>query len=142
MIVARLIAPASKLATARMLDPLTAASSLGEVLGLGPVDEDEFFFGSTGRGAPAGGRDGARPQAPRDGIVLYDFVSYWRGAAANRRSAATTVTQECHCRSSTSCCGIRPPGGAEYSRRLRLSIPHAFRHAFDKSCFMFRRCSL
>jgi len=29
MIVARLIAPASKLATARMLDPLTASSSLG-----------------------------------------------------------------------------------------------------------------
>ena len=35
MIVARLIAPASKLATARMLDPATAASSLGDVLGLG-----------------------------------------------------------------------------------------------------------
>ncbi|MBO0717891.1 MAG: IS1634 family transposase [Rhizobiales bacterium] len=43
MIAARLIAPASKLATARMLDPLTAASSLGEVLGLGPVDEDELY---------------------------------------------------------------------------------------------------
>ena len=43
MIVARLIAPASKLATARMLDPLTASSSLGEVLGLGPVDEDELY---------------------------------------------------------------------------------------------------
>jgi hypothetical protein len=33
MIVARLIAPASKLATARMLDPATAASSLGDILG-------------------------------------------------------------------------------------------------------------
>jgi len=43
MIVARLIAPASKLATARMLDPATAASSLGEVLGLGAVDEDELY---------------------------------------------------------------------------------------------------
>jgi hypothetical protein len=43
MIASRLIAPASKLATARMLDPLTAASSLGEVLGLGPVDEDELY---------------------------------------------------------------------------------------------------
>jgi hypothetical protein len=43
MIVARLIASASKLATARMLDPLTAASSLGAVLGLGPVDEDELY---------------------------------------------------------------------------------------------------
>jgi hypothetical protein len=43
MIVMRLLAPASKLATARMLAPLTAASSLGEVMGLGPVDEDELY---------------------------------------------------------------------------------------------------
>ena len=48
MIVARLIAPASKLATARMLDPLTAASSLGAVLGLGPVDEDELYVALDG----------------------------------------------------------------------------------------------
>jgi hypothetical protein len=39
----RLIAPASKLATARMLDPATAASSLGDILGLGAVDEDELY---------------------------------------------------------------------------------------------------
>ena len=43
MIVARLIAPASKLATAKALDPATAASSLGGVLGLGEVDEDELY---------------------------------------------------------------------------------------------------
>lgn len=43
MIVARLIAPASKLATARALDPATAAHSLGAVLGLGAVDEDELY---------------------------------------------------------------------------------------------------
>ena len=43
MVVSRLIAPASKLATARGLDPATAISSLGEVLGLGPVDEDELY---------------------------------------------------------------------------------------------------
>ena len=43
MIVARLIAPVSKLATARALDPATAASSLGAVLGLGEVDEDELY---------------------------------------------------------------------------------------------------
>jgi hypothetical protein len=40
---ARLIAPLSKLATAKTLDPITAASSLGEMLGLGPVDEDELY---------------------------------------------------------------------------------------------------
>src|SRR5512134_759866 len=33
----------SKLATGKALDPATAASSLGEVLGLGPVDEDELY---------------------------------------------------------------------------------------------------
>jgi transposase len=43
MIVARLIAPLSKLATAKTLDPITAACSLGEVLDLGPVDEDELY---------------------------------------------------------------------------------------------------
>jgi hypothetical protein len=43
MIVARLMAPVSKLATARALDPATAVSSLGMVLGLGEVDEDELY---------------------------------------------------------------------------------------------------
>lgn len=43
MIVSRIIAPASKLATAKGLDPATASSTLGEVLGLGPVDEDELY---------------------------------------------------------------------------------------------------
>ena len=43
MIVARLIAPASKLATARALSLATAASSLAPVLGLGAVDADELY---------------------------------------------------------------------------------------------------
>jgi hypothetical protein len=43
MIVSRVIAPASKLATAKALDPATAASSLGAELGLGEVDEDELY---------------------------------------------------------------------------------------------------
>ncbi len=43
LIVARVLEPASKLATARMLDPATAASSLAPVLGLGPVDADELY---------------------------------------------------------------------------------------------------
>src|SRR5437870_10616397 len=37
LIVARLLEPAAKLATARMLDPATASHSLGELLGLGKV---------------------------------------------------------------------------------------------------------
>src|SRR5208283_1155578 len=41
MIVARIVEPAVKLATARQLSEATAAHSLGAVLGLGEVDEDE-----------------------------------------------------------------------------------------------------
>jgi hypothetical protein len=43
MMVARLIDPASKLATARGLDDETATCSLGQVLGLGAVDEQELY---------------------------------------------------------------------------------------------------
>ena len=43
LLVGRIIDPASKLATARALSPATAASSLGELLGLGEVDEDELY---------------------------------------------------------------------------------------------------
>ena len=43
MMVARLIDPASKLATARGLDDDTATCSLGQVLGLGAVDEQELY---------------------------------------------------------------------------------------------------
>ena len=42
-VVARIIDPASKLATARALDPETASTSLGAVLGLGPVTGNEML---------------------------------------------------------------------------------------------------
>jgi hypothetical protein len=77
MVVARLIAPASKLATARMLNPQSAAASLGEVLGLGDVDEDELY----GALDWLGERQGAIEQALarkhlREGtLVLYDVSS-------------------------------------------------------------------
>src|SRR5271165_5571108 len=43
LVVGRIVDPASKLAAARALSPATAASSLGELLGLGDVDEDELY---------------------------------------------------------------------------------------------------
>jgi hypothetical protein len=43
LIVNRVIAPASKLATVRALNPQTAASSLGERLGLGEVGDSEIY---------------------------------------------------------------------------------------------------
>jgi Transposase DDE domain len=77
MIVARLIAPASKLATARMLDPLTAASSLGDVLGLGPVDEDELYVALDwlGERQEAIEKALARKHLREGTLVLYDVSS-------------------------------------------------------------------
>ena len=43
LIVARLLEPAAKLATARMLDPATASHSLGDMLGLGSVSAGEVY---------------------------------------------------------------------------------------------------
>ena len=77
MIVARLIAPASKLATARMLDPLTASSSLGGVLGLGPVDEDELYVALDwlGERQEAIEKALARKHLHDGTLVLYDVSS-------------------------------------------------------------------
>ena len=77
MIVTRLIAPASKLATARMLDPLTAASSLGDVLGLGPVDEDELYIALDwlGERQEAIEKALARKHLREGTLVLYDVSS-------------------------------------------------------------------
>lgn len=43
LLVGRILDPVSKLAAARTLSPATATSSLGAVLGLGEVDEDELY---------------------------------------------------------------------------------------------------
>jgi hypothetical protein len=77
MIVARLIAPASKLATARMLDPLTAAFSLSEVLGLGAVDEDELYVALDwlGERQEAVEKALARKHLREGTLVLYDVSS-------------------------------------------------------------------
>ena len=77
MIVVRLIAPASKLATARMLDPLTASSSLGEVIGLGSVDEDELYVALDwlGERQEAIEKALARKHLHDGTLVLYDVSS-------------------------------------------------------------------
>jgi hypothetical protein len=79
MIVARLIAPASKLATAKALSLATAAASLAPVLGLGEVEADELYAAL----------DWLLEQQPtieaalakrhlKDGtLVLYDVSSSW-----------------------------------------------------------------
>jgi transposase len=82
MIVARLIDPASKLATARGLDDETASTSLGQVLDLGEVDERELYatldwlVGQQGRIE----KSLARRHLHDGTLVLYDVTSsYFEG---------------------------------------------------------------
>jgi Transposase DDE domain len=77
MIVARVIEPAAKLATARQLSEATAAHSLGAVLELGAVDEDELYaaLDLLGEAQPKIETALAKRHL-RDGcLVLYDLTS-------------------------------------------------------------------
>jgi hypothetical protein len=77
MIVARIIEPAPKLATARQLSEATAAHSLGAVLGLGEVDEDELYAALDLLGRSQAGVEKVLAQRHlEDGVlVLYDVTS-------------------------------------------------------------------
>ena len=77
LIVARLLEPAAKLATARMLDPATASHSLGEMLGLGRVAAKEVYaaldwLGREQRFIEAGL---ARRHLKDGALLLYDVTS-------------------------------------------------------------------
>ncbi len=77
LIVSRILAPTSKLATAKALAPATAASSLGAVLGLGEVAEDELYAALDGLLArqPAIETALARRHLRGGTLVLYDVSS-------------------------------------------------------------------
>ena len=77
MIVARIVEPAAKLATARGLSEATAAHSLGAVLGLGEVDEDELYAALDLLGRNQASVEKALGQRHlKDGVlVLYDVTS-------------------------------------------------------------------
>src|SRR5438552_8906855 len=95
LIVARLLEPAAKLATARMLDPATASHSLGEMLGLGKVAAKEVYgaLDWLGREQPFIEAKLARRHLQDGALLLYDVTStYLEGAAANWRSMATAAT--------------------------------------------------
>src|SRR2546430_15111008 len=103
LIVARLLEPAAKLATARMLDPATAAHSLGEMLGLGKVAAKEVYAALDwlGREQPVIGAQLARPHLQDGALLLYDVTptpafagagSISKDAAANWRGMATAAT--------------------------------------------------
>src|ERR1700678_587624 len=77
LLVGRILDPASKLAAARALSPATAASSLGEVLGLGEVDEDELYTALDWllERQPAIEATLAKRHLPNGTLVLYDVSS-------------------------------------------------------------------
>jgi transposase len=77
MIVARIIEPAAKLATARGLSEATAAHSLGAALDLGEVDEDELYAALDLLGRSQAGVEKVLAERHlKDGVlVLYDVTS-------------------------------------------------------------------
>jgi transposase len=77
LIAARVVEPAAKLATARQLSEATASHSLGAVLGLGEVDEDELYRALDLLGAAqlAIEKALARRHLQDGTLVLYDVTS-------------------------------------------------------------------
>jgi Transposase DDE domain len=79
MLVARVLAPASKLATHRMLHDDTATCSLGRVLGVGQCAADELYraLDWLHQAQPAIERRLARAHLGGSTLVLYDLTSTW-----------------------------------------------------------------
>jgi hypothetical protein len=77
LIVARLLEPAAKLATARALDPATASHSLGAVLGLGRVGAKEIYAALDWLGRQQSRIETAlaRRHLAEGTLVLYDLTS-------------------------------------------------------------------
>ena len=77
LIVARLLEPAAKLATARMLDPATASHSLGEMLGLGKVAAKEVYAALDWLGSEQPFIEArlARRHLKGGALLLYDVTS-------------------------------------------------------------------
>ena len=79
MLVARVVTPASKLATHRLLHDETASSSLGRVLGVGQCSADELYraLDWLHEAQPAIERRLARQHLSGSTLVLYDLTSTW-----------------------------------------------------------------
>ncbi len=77
LIVARLLDPAAKLATARMLDSETASHSLGEITGLGDVTAREIYTTLDWLGSEQSFIENqlARRHLKNGALVLYDVTS-------------------------------------------------------------------
>jgi hypothetical protein len=79
MVVARVVSPASKLATHRMLHDDTATHSLGRVLGVGQVPPEQLYgaLDWLHQAQPAIEQRLARQHLAGDTLVLYDLTSTW-----------------------------------------------------------------
>ena len=79
MLVARVLEPASKLATHRMLHDDTATTSLGRVLGVGQCSVDDLYraLDWLHEAQPAIERRLARQHLAGSTLVLYDLTSTW-----------------------------------------------------------------
>jgi Transposase DDE domain len=104
LLVSRILDPASKLATARALSPDTATSSLGEMLRLGAVDEDELYIALDWllERQPAIETTLARRHLNSGTLVLYDVSSSYmegrccplakRGYSRDRKKGTLQIT--------------------------------------------------
>src|SRR3954467_5067638 len=125
MVAARPTDPTSKLATAKALSPETASSSLGAIMGLGEVDEDELYTALDWLPS-AGGRARRRPPgatctAARSCSTTSPRAT-WRAAAASSPAGATIATASgASCRSSTVCCAR--PTAARWPWRCSRATP-------------------
>lgn len=126
LIVARLIDPAAKLATARALDATTAIHSLGATLGLGAVTAKEVYAALDwlGRAQPAIEKALARRHLEDGCLVLYDLTSSYlegRCCALARFGYSPATVGATSRRSSSGCCA--PPTAARSRSRCSKAIP-------------------
>jgi hypothetical protein len=107
LVVGRIIDPASKLAAARALSPATATSSLGEMLGLGAVNEDELYAALDWllERQPAIETALARPiSTAAPWCCMTSRRATWKGAAVRSPSAAIAeMAGRARCRSPMVC---------------------------------------
>src|SRR6185437_12836904 len=107
LLVSRILDPASKLATARALSPDTATSSLGEMLRLGAVGEDELYIALDWllERQPAIETALAKRHLNRARwCCMTSRRATWRGVAARSPSVAIAeIARRARCRSPTVC---------------------------------------
>ena len=135
MIAARIIDPGSKLAAARALAPTTATSSLGTILGLGEVDENELYTALDwlGERQPVIETALAKRHLKNGTLVLYDVSSsYMEGSCCSlAHRGYSRDGARARCKSSTGC--FAHPTAARSPSRYSTAIPATHRRSLSRS---------